>query len=143
MSIYDRVRHGKAPDAATAEAVPWEPERLRGRKYCLLVTYRRDGRAVPTPVWFGVGDGRLYVRTEAPTAKVKRVRRDPRARVAPCSVRGKPLGPPMEGVARLLEGEGEQRAERAIASNYGLFRRLYERFVVGEEGTCYLEVSAP
>ena len=69
-------------------------EHLRGHKYCLLVTYKRSGEPVPTPVWFGLGDGKLYVRSEAGVAKVRRIRNDPRVRVAPCTVRGKPLGPP-------------------------------------------------
>ena len=75
-------------------------EHLRGHKYCLLVTYKRSGEPVPTPVWFGLGDGELYVRSEADVAKVKRIRNDSRVRVAPCTVRGKPLGPPAEGRAR-------------------------------------------
>ena len=51
-------------------------EHLRGHKYCLLVTYKRNGEAVPTPVWFGLAGGRLYLRSEADAAKVKRVRNE-------------------------------------------------------------------
>jgi PPOX class probable F420-dependent enzyme len=118
-------------------------EHLRGHKYCLLVTNRRSGEAVPTPVWFGLGDGRLYVRTEAHAAKVKRVGNDPQVRVAPCTARGRPLGPPAEGRARVLDGPGEERdAEAALQGNYGLGRRVYEG-AGGVLGTAavYLEIT--
>jgi len=61
--------------------------------------------------------------------------------VAPSDARGKPLGPPTEGIARVLPREEERAAERAIAANYGLGRRVYER--VGERigvGMVYVEV---
>jgi PPOX class probable F420-dependent enzyme len=77
-------------------------------------------------VWFGIGDGNVYVRTEAAVGKVKRIRNNPRVRVAPCTLRGKPLGSPAEGRARVLAAGETDRAERAIAANYGLGRNVYE-----------------
>jgi PPOX class probable F420-dependent enzyme len=44
---------------------------LRGHKYCLLSTFRQNGEAVPTPVWFGLAYGKVYIRTEAGVGKVK------------------------------------------------------------------------
>ena len=59
-----------------------------GRKYALLVTFRNDGTAVPTPVWFALLDSRhLVARSEERTAKVRRLRRDARARVWRASCR--------------------------------------------------------
>jgi hypothetical protein len=46
--------------------------------------------------------------------------------IAPCTVRGKPLGQSIEGRARELSKEEREHAEAAIQSNYGLGRRLYE-----------------
>ena len=118
-------------------------EHLRGHKYCLLVTYRRSGEPVPTPVWFGLGDGKLYVRSEAAVAKVRRIRNDPRVRVAPCTVRGKPLGRPADGRARVLDdARDEEEAEAALRANYGLGRRVYEGAgaALGAE-TVYLEIT--
>jgi hypothetical protein len=57
-------------------------------------------------------------------------------------VRGKPLGPSVEGTARVLGAEDKERAEAAIQSNYGLGRRLYEGAadaVGGDE--VYVEVT--
>ena len=116
---------------------------MRGHKYCLLVTYKRSGEAVPTPVWFGLGDGKLYVRSEANVAKVKRIRNDPRVRVAPCTARGKPLGPPAEGLARVLDQHVDSElAEVALQANYGLGRKIYEGAggALGIE-TVYLEIA--
>lgn len=117
-------------------------ESLRGHKYCLIVSFKRDGRAVPTPVWFGLDEaGRLYFRTGADVAKVRRIRRNPRVLVAPCTVRGKPLGPSFEGTARVVPASDKEHAEAAIQANYGLGRRMYERMadaVGGDEA--YVEV---
>jgi uncharacterized protein len=126
--IYLRMRHRDAWSSAAAETIAPEQgfESLRGRKYCLLTTFRKSGEPIPTPVWFGLADGKVFFRTEAAVGKVKRIRSNPRVRVAPCTLRGKPLGAPVEGHARLLEAHESERAERAIAANYGLFRKLYE-----------------
>ena len=96
-------------------------------KRSLLVTYRRDGTPVPTPVWAAAADGLLYVRTERAAGKVKRLRRDSRMLVAPCTVRGKPLGAPFEATARVLPGEQESLAEQTLAGRYGLGREIFER----------------
>ena len=44
-----------------------------------VTTLRRDGRPITLPVWFGVLDRRVYLRTPSSTAKLKRIRHDPRA----------------------------------------------------------------
>jgi uncharacterized protein len=124
--FYDRVRSPAARRAAERSTVGGF-DHLSGHKYCLVVTFKREGGAVPTPVWFGLDEaGRLYFRTGADVAKVRRIRNDSNVLVAPCSVRGKPLGPSVKGVARLLPAADTERAETAIQSNYGLGRRLYE-----------------
>ena len=142
--FYDRMRHRDAYAAARGPATAGSFDALRGHKYCLLVTYKRSGDPIPTPVWFGLGDdGRLYVRTETAAAKVKRISHDARVRVAPANVRGKPIGPVAEGAARVLPPEEHERAELALQSNYGLGRRIYEGVATGPLGvpTTYLEVT--
>ena len=141
--VYDRARHREAFVAARAEPTVHGFDALRGHKYCLLVSFRRSGEPVPTPVWFGLHpDGRLFVRTEADAAKVKRIHAEPRVRVAPASSRGKPTGPLAEGRAHVLSADEEALAERALQENYGLGRRIYEG--VSEPlgvHTVYLEVT--
>jgi PPOX class probable F420-dependent enzyme len=124
--FYDSMRRKDARRILEGQAAARGFDHLDGR-YCIVVTYKRSGEGVPTPVWFGVDDaGRLYFRTYAPAAKVKRIRNDPRVRVAPCTLRGKPLGPAAPGTARILSADDEPHAEETIQSNYGRFRRAYK-----------------
>ena len=139
--FFGRVRHPQALQAAAQPGTAAGLEAFARAKYALLTTFRRDGTPVPTPVWFGIADGKLYARSEASVGKVKRIRADAHARVAPCTVRGKPLGPATEATARVLDDAEAQHAEAALQANYGLGRRIYESG--GERlgiDTVYLEI---
>jgi len=140
--VYDRMRHRSAFESAVQPGTVSDFSGLEGREYALLVTFRKNGTAVPTPVWFALLDERRFVtRTEERTAKVGRIRRDPHARVIPCDPRGKPLGPGVDGTARILEpGEECERAEAALDRHYGRKRRIYERLMADEGGMVYVEV---
>ena len=141
-SVYDRIRDPASATAARAGAGTDGFAALRGHKYALLVTYRRSGEPVPTPVWFGLdADDRLYVRTDASAAKCKRLKADPRALVGPCDARGKPLGPLAAGEGRVLEPDEGGRAEAVLRSSYGLGRRLYEGVIGARTPSAYLEVT--
>jgi uncharacterized protein len=136
--FYDAVRSARARDAAVSAR---GFDHLRGHKYALLVTYRRSGEGVPTPVWFGVDDrGHAYVRTGKLAAKVKRIGNDPRVKLAPCTVRGKPVGPYAEGTARVVPPGEEDKAEQALQANYGLGRKLYEASAASFDAH-YIEVT--
>ncbi|HEY2180941.1 MAG TPA: PPOX class F420-dependent oxidoreductase [Solirubrobacteraceae bacterium] len=117
-------------------------EHVERHKRALLVTFRRDGTPVPTPVWAARGGAHLYVRSERDAGKLKRLRNDPRLLVAPCTVRGRPLGAPFEARARTLAREEEPLAEAALAARYGLGRELFERTVdLLRIDMCFLEIS--
>jgi PPOX class probable F420-dependent enzyme len=142
--FYDRFRHKSTFEAARQAGAAPDFSGFRGREYAALVTFRRDGTPVPTPVWFALlDDGRLVTRTDERTAKVGRLRRDPHARVFPCDMRGKPLGPAVEGTARILADPGDrERAEAAMDHHYGRPRRVYEKLMSDEAGMVYVEVTA-
>jgi uncharacterized protein len=117
-------------------------EHVARHKRALLVTFRRDGTPVPTPVWAARGGAHLYVRSERDAGKLKRLRNDPRLLVAPCTVRGRPLGPPFEARARTLGREEEPVAEAALAARYGLGRELFERAMdLLRVDMCFLEIT--
>jgi uncharacterized protein len=140
--FLDRLRTSEAFRAANQPGTAPDLSALKGHKYCLLVSFRRSGEAVPTPVWFGVEQGRAYFNTRERNAKVKRIRRDPHVRVGPCSFRGKLLGPLAEGTARVLPSAEREVAETALRSNYGLVRRAYYATFGGRgDPTVYIEVS--
>ena len=88
--------------------------------YISLATYRRDGRAVQTPVWFARRGERLYVFTENDAGKVKRLRNGPRARVAACNVGGRLRGDWIEARGRVVDdAKTERDAYAALHSKYG------------------------
>jgi uncharacterized protein len=96
-------------------------DRLGGEKFVSLTTFKRNGEAVATPLWVIADGGRLVFWTPAETWKVKRVRRDPRVTVVPCSRMGKvaPGARTVSGRAQVVEDADEvNRAQ-------GLFKRKY------------------
>ncbi|MUL66216.1 PPOX class F420-dependent enzyme [Mycobacterium sp. CBMA 234] len=93
----------------------------------VLVTFKRSGEAMPSPINHGLADGKLYVRTDASTGKVKRLRNNPRVVVVPSDIRGKPKGQPVAGVARILAEDEHARAEAVIAANWTPAMRVFER----------------
>jgi uncharacterized protein len=123
--LMDRLRHRDA-------FVVREPERpanlgtFSGHHTCLLVSYRRTGEPVPSPITFALSDGRFYVRSEPRTAKVRRVRHDSRVLLAPCSFRGKPAASFIAGTARILPPEEHPAAHDVLRAGYRLIDKLYE-----------------
>jgi PPOX class probable F420-dependent enzyme len=144
--VYDRMRHPRAHELARREGTARDFEHFRGARQCVVVTFRRDGEPVPTPVNFGLSDaGTLVFRTEPHVAKVRRLRRDPHVRVFPCNLRGKPLGPAVEGTARVVPDEERERARAVVEANWRADMRIVERGYdrIGVP-TLYVEVaSAP
>ena len=98
---------------------------LERESYASLRTYRRDGSPVDTPVWFALRDRRCYVFSAGDAGKVKRLRREPRAAVAACDLRGRLRGPWIEGRGRILESDADiERAYDALHAKYGWLMRL-------------------
>src|SRR2546421_3962866 len=118
--VFDRLRHKDAFAVGEADAVDGGFESLRGRKYALLVTFRRNGDAVPSPVWFGIDtSGRVYIKTAPNVGKVKRIRNDNHVLMVPSTARGKPVGPAIRGTARILPRDERPHAEATLAGAYG------------------------
>ena len=95
---------------------------LRASGVALLTSFRRDGRGVGTPVGIRISAGRAYFTTWSATGKVKRLARNPRVTLAPCTRRGRAIGPTMEGTARRLE-----RTEADYVSTSVLDQTLWGR----------------
>ena len=142
--FYTAIRHPEADTAAELEPAPPAEamDRLERARHCLVISYRRNGAAVATPVWFALDGDRLVFESDADSAKLKRLRRDPRVRIVPCTMRGRPLGPALETQARLLPASEHEAAERALAERYGAPRRVMSRLrPVPLEGLMYVEVD--
>jgi PPOX class probable F420-dependent enzyme len=93
---------------------------LKREKYIDLVTYRRSGAPVHTPVWFAEHDGKLYVMTRSDSGKAKRVRNNPQVEVAPSTIRGKRTGPGIDALASIAPDA--DAARRLIRKKYVLAR---------------------
>jgi len=93
---------------------------LSKRRYVSLTTFRRDGTPVATPVWLVAWEDGIAVWTNAGTAKVKRLRRNRSVTVTPCTFRGRLLGDPIAGQARLLTAEDNARVMSLIVRKYRL-----------------------
>jgi PPOX class probable F420-dependent enzyme len=97
----------------------------------LLVTFKRSGEAMPSPINHGVDQdvpgGKIYVRTDASTGKVKRIRNNPRVLVVASNLRGKPSGPVVAGVARVLDDSETAHADAVIAANWSRPMKVFER----------------
>jgi len=106
-------------DAEIAAIVP----SLAGHRYLLLTTFRKDGSPVATPVWFAPDGDRLVVITVADSYKVRRIRANSGVRIAPCDVRGKPLGDERPATAELVPDELPHVRE-LIGRRYGLQARM-------------------
>ena len=100
-------------------------EDLGRERYVNLATTRRNGREVRTPVWIAPDGDRLVVYTNVTSGKVKRIRNDGRARLAPCDLRGGLQGDWVDATARMLDDPADrEQGLRAIERKYGWQMRL-------------------
>ena len=95
-----------------------------GEKYLNLETYRKNGKAVATPVWFAQDGGVLYIYSLADAGKVKRIRNNPRVRIASCDMRGKLKGEWIEARARIVQGDEAAKGHRLLDKKYGLLKKI-------------------
>jgi uncharacterized protein len=116
--------------------VPIPPE-IHGQKYISLATFRKDGTAVHTPVWFGEETHKLYVMSRSDSGKYKRIRNNPQVRAAPCTMRGKITGPEFPAVARILPPEDWPHARETVHRKYWLARIPF----LWSKQNVYLEIT--
>jgi uncharacterized protein len=88
--------------------------------YVSLTTFRRTGAPVATPVWAAPDGETLVVWTRADSGKAKRLGHTTRVTVAPCDVRGRLLGPAVEGVGEFVPATEHGQALGALRREYGL-----------------------
>jgi PPOX class probable F420-dependent enzyme len=94
---------------------------ITDEKYVLLTTFRKNGEAVPTPVWIvALADGTAGFTTEIDSGKVKRIRNNPAVTVQPCTLRGKVVeaSPVIPAIADVLTGPAARSVSRAVRRKY-------------------------
>lgn len=93
---------------------------LADEAYISLETFKKDGTGVATPVWVAGLGGKLVVVTNGTSWKVKRLQRNPKVRVAPCSARGAVRGPWTDAECRIIAEPARQKAaDDALRAKYG------------------------
>ena len=90
------------------------------QKYINLETYRKNGQAVQTPVWFVIEGSVIYIRTDKNSGKIKRAKNNPHVRITPCTARGQPKGKWLNGEARIASWSESQFASQLLRQKYGL-----------------------
>ena len=84
-------------------------------QYISLMTYRKDGTGVATPVWVADRGNFLFAWTQADSGKAKRIARDPVVQIAVCTASGKLKSDYVPATAR----GGEERVRELMLNKYG------------------------
>ncbi|HIB67739.1 MAG TPA: PPOX class F420-dependent oxidoreductase [Phycisphaerales bacterium] len=101
-------------------------EDLMSAEYINLVTFRKSGKEVPTPVWAAPLNGSLYAFSEGKAGKVKRLRNSPKCKIATCTYSGTVTGEWAQAEAVIVEDPAEiENAYQAFYKKYGLKVRLF------------------
>jgi PPOX class probable F420-dependent enzyme len=89
--VMKAMRSRQAAEAARQLATGVDFEELRNFRQAIVVTHRRSGAPMPTPINHAVSDdGKLYFRSEPHMGKMKRIRNNPRVGCARGLRRGGP-----------------------------------------------------
>jgi hypothetical protein len=83
-----------------------------------LVTYKRDGTGVATPVSLAWDGDHAFFRSYDKAWKTKRLRNNPQVECASATLAGTPTGPSVHARAVLLEGTQARIAARALARRH-------------------------
>ncbi|MFX0181733.1 MAG: PPOX class F420-dependent oxidoreductase [Candidatus Hodarchaeota archaeon] len=125
---------------------------LENKKYISLKTFYKSGKGVATPVEFAEKNGKLYVNTRKNSWKVKRIRGNSRAKIAPCTIRGKLLGEEIDVTVRILSDDEEvniakqalnEKLNKGINKVFILFSKFFSKiqFWKEPEERTFLEIS--
>ncbi|MEY2422006.1 MAG: hypothetical protein QOI95_2073 [Acidimicrobiaceae bacterium] len=141
--LFDGLRSRRAFTLTHDDAIDGSFDSLGPHTYAVVVTFRRNGDPVPSPVWFSIDEqGKAYLKTRHDAGKVKRLRNDTRVLIAPSNMRGKPSGPAIKGTGRVLPKEDWAHAEKTLAAAYGAGRKISERALGGPATmAAYIEIT--
>jgi PPOX class probable F420-dependent enzyme len=94
-------------------------------RYLSVTSFKRDGTGVATPLWFVSDGSRLFALTDLHSAKVRRIRRNPRVLIAPCGPSGKLRSDPLPARVDLLTATPElERVQGLLKKRYKISYRV-------------------
>jgi len=97
-------------------------------KYLNLETFRKTGVGVRTPVWFAQESEVFYIYSAPDAGKAKRIRNNPKVRVAPCDMRGNLRGAWVEARARICESSEAAHGQDLLRHKYGWMKIIGDFF---------------
>jgi PPOX class probable F420-dependent enzyme len=103
-------------------------------KYFSLETFRKTDAGVRTPVWFARDPAstdtltRFYLYTLPDSGKCKRIRNNPKVRIAPCNMRGDVRGAWVDATARICNADEAEKGQSLLIEKYGLAKRVGDFF---------------
>ncbi|NPV87645.1 MAG: PPOX class F420-dependent oxidoreductase [Anaerolineae bacterium] len=101
-------------------------EQLSKYQYLNVETFRKSGVGVRTPVWFVQDGNTIYIRTQAQSGKVKRIRNNPQVNIAPCKVDGELLGGWVAAKAHeVTDRSVHPQIDRLFDRKYGLMKKFF------------------
>jgi uncharacterized protein len=92
-------------------------------KYICILTYKKNGDGVSTPVWFIRKDNKIYIRTSNQSGKVKRIKNNNIVSYALCNISGRIKGEWHSGVAK-IEPDVNKMIFSKITEKYGLIAQI-------------------
>ncbi len=102
-------------------------------KYISVETYRKNGQAIKTPVWFVIYDNVLCVVTRDKTGKIKRLRNNSNIKIALCNFSGKIQGDWFSGKAKFVTGKELEEILKLRKKKYGIMDMI-ARFASRNKG---------
>jgi uncharacterized protein len=96
---------------------------LETGKYINILTYKKNGDGVSTPVWFIHKDNKIYIRTSNQSGKVKRIKNNNNVSYALCNISGKIKEEWHSGVAK-IEPDINKIIFSKITEKYGIFAHI-------------------
>jgi uncharacterized protein len=117
--------------------MPIIPAEIHDQRYITLATFRKSGVAVYTPIWFVEDNNKLYFMTNSELGKCKRIRNNPQAKIAPCTIRGKITGPEFAATVRILLPDQSSHIRPLIKAKYWLARVPF----IWRNSNTYVEIT--
>lgn len=96
---------------------------LEPGKYICILTYKKNGDGVSTPVWFIRKDNKIYIRTSNQSGKVKRIKNNNNVSYALCNISGRIKGEWHSGLAK-IEPDVNKMIFSKITEKYGLIAQI-------------------
>lgn len=100
---------------------------FNGQEFLSLETFRKNGIGVKTPLWFAQEGEHFYVWTMTESGKVKRIRNNPQAKIAPCKRMGEVTGEWVTAEATIDNSAAAVRhVEQLLRQKLGLIFALFK-----------------